>query len=69
MKKNKQTTLESWMLVNGKPGDVFYSGRMDKDITALATHYKKKVSTERILVISGLRNKPTTKQITKITLL
>ena len=34
-----QRTLESWMMVNGRDGDFFYTHKKDRAITAIATYY------------------------------
>lgn len=65
----KQTTLESWMLVNGKRGDVFYTDKEDRIISASAHYYKRDVSTERVVVVSINAVDPTAKRITKVTIL
>ena len=46
------TTLESWAIINLKSGSTFYSEKKDKDITAIASHYKRKVKTERVIFVS-----------------
>jgi hypothetical protein len=67
---NKGTrTLESWMLVNGKDGDVFYTHKKDKDITALGTYYNRRIYTERLILVDNCKDKPGVKPITKVTLL
>lgn len=68
-KKGTTTTLESWIIINGKDGDSFYTNKKDKDITALASYYNRKVHTERLVVIDGLKDNPTAKPITRVTLL
>ena len=67
---NKGTrTLESWMMLNGKDGDVFYTHKTDRAITAIATYYNRKVYTERVILVHGFRDKPSVKPITRVTLL
>lgn len=68
-RKNQTYTLESWMIVNGKKGDIFYSHKMDRHLTAISTHRGRKISTERLLVITSAKSKPSACYITKVTLL
>lgn len=69
MKKEKQYTLESWMMANGKPGDVFFSEKMDRHLTAIATHHQRKIKTERLIVVTTAKSNPSASTLTKITLL
>jgi hypothetical protein len=69
MKGRKVKSMESFAIINGKPGDSFYTHKKDKDVTAIATYYKKKVSTERIIAISKKEDSPISTMITKVTLL
>jgi len=66
---NKQSTMESWMIVNGKAGDHFYSDKMDRHITAISTYYKRKIVTERLITITTGGKEPKGKYITKVTIL
>jgi hypothetical protein len=68
MKKGERT-LESWMIANGKEGDYFYSDKMDKHLTAIATHHKRKIKTERLITVTTGKPIPIAKNITKVTLL
>jgi hypothetical protein len=49
---NKISSLESLALTNLKKGQSFISYKRDKDITAISSYYKRKVKTERILIIN-----------------
>jgi len=70
VKKGTVRTMESYMIKNGKPGDQFYSNKKDKDLTAIATQHKRKITTNRLIVVDGTSQyHPTVKGITKITLL
>jgi hypothetical protein len=70
MGRNKgQSTMESWMIANGKPGESFYSDKIDRHLTALSTHYQRKIITERLITITTGGKEPQSKYITKITLL
>jgi hypothetical protein len=60
-------TLESIALTTLKPGNCFYSHKQDKDLTAIASYYKKKIKTERLMLINP--QKTTIEKITKITIL
>jgi hypothetical protein len=68
-RKNKQYTLESWMICNGKEGDVFYSEKTDRHLTAFATHHSRKISTERILAVTTAKSTPECRYIVRVTLL
>ena len=61
-----QITLESWMIANAKPGKVFYSEKADKDLTAIASYYKREIITERLIAVT---NEPVAFKLTKVTLL
>lgn len=64
---HKITSAESICLITLKSGSVFYSHKKDKDITAIASYYKRKVKTERVLIVNPQKN--TIQQITKVILL
>ena len=66
---NKTQALESLALLNGKVMQVFYTHKKDKDITALATYYSRKVNTERLIVLEGTKDKPKANTITKVTII
>jgi hypothetical protein len=59
--------MESLALTTLKHGDCFYSHKQDKDLTAIASYYKKKIKTERLILINP--QKTTIEKITKITIL
>lgn len=62
-------TIESWALNTLKKG-IFYTPKPDKDITALAVYYKRKVLTERVVVIEQKNGgDPIAKKLTKVTIL
>ena len=61
-------TLESWMLLNGKAGDAFYTEKTDKDMTARATYYNRQIKTERIIAVKRDVSIPTCILITRIIL-
>lgn len=62
-------TMEVWMIVNGKKGEQFYSDKLDRHLTAISSHYKRKILTERMIVITTGGKKPISKYIVKVTLL
>lgn len=68
-RKNQQYTLESWMIANGKKGDQFYSHKMDKHLTAISTHHGRKITTERVIVVTSAKSSPNCSYLTKVTLL
>jgi hypothetical protein len=67
-KETDPKTLESLMLKHGKVGEVFFSMREDRLITAAANYYKRTVTTERMLLVSSAKAEPTAEYITKVTL-
>lgn len=62
-------SIESWAVVNGKEGDVFYTEKKDKDITSIATKFGKKVSTEKVILITISKPAPEVKFVTKVTII
>jgi lipoprotein-anchoring transpeptidase ErfK/SrfK len=66
---NKTTTIESLSIINGKDFSIFYTTKKDKDVTALASYYGRKILTERLIVISGGKETPKATTLTKVTLL
>jgi len=64
-----QRTMESWMIVNGNKGEHFYSDKMDRHLTGISAHYKRKIITERLITITTGGKEPKSKYITKVTLL
>lgn len=63
-----QSTMESWMILNGKVGDEFYSKKVDRHLTAIATHHNRKITTERLLVVTTGGKTPKAEYITKVKL-
>lgn len=68
-RKNKQYSMESWMIANGKEGDVFYSEKLDRHLTAIATHHSRKISTERVLVVTTAKSTPECRYLVRVTIL
>jgi len=63
----KGRTVESISLLTLKAGQSFYTEKQDKDITAIASYYNKKVSTERLFVLNPQSG--ATKRVVKVTVL
>lgn len=63
------STIESWMIANGEAGEHFYSDKMDRHLTALSSHHKRKILTERLIATTTGGKEPISKYITKVTLL
>jgi hypothetical protein len=66
---SKQRTVESWAIANAKPGTVFYSNKIDRHLTAIATIHKRKIQTERLTAITAWSETPRAFKITKVTIL
>ena len=64
-----RNTIETWMMQNAKSGDVFYSDKMDKHLTAMANYYKRAIKTERLLTVSPIWEEQSVTKITRITFL
>ena len=71
MSKPKGTlySIESIFIAKSKPGSIGFTQKSDRQLTSLATFYKRKIKTERVIVISGTKEKPVAKGITKITII
>jgi len=67
-KSAKTKTIESFAMLNYVSGDVFYTHKQDKDITAIANYYKRSVKTERMIAIDSEKHSRI-ETITKVTLL
>ena len=63
----QKTSLESLALTSLKKGKFFYSKKADKDLTAIASYYKKKIKTERLFIINP--QKITIEKLTKVIIL
>lgn len=64
----RQSTLESWMIANGKKGEHFYSDKKDSHLTAISTHHNREIITERLIIITTAKKEPVCKHITKVTI-
>ena len=73
MKKGRKvgsvTSMEGWMMQYGEKGEMFYSGKTDRALTAIANHTKRKIKTERMIVVGGSQTNPFTDTVVKVTLL
>lgn len=62
-------TVESLFLTTGKIGDTLLTKATDANITSRAGYYKRKVRTERVLVLSKINDKNLVhERMTKITI-
>jgi hypothetical protein len=68
MKKGTIRTIETFAMRNYKKGDVFYSHKKDKHLTAIATHEGVSISTERMVAMDSKEHKRI-EFITKVTIL
>jgi hypothetical protein len=66
--KGSSTDYESHMIKTLNEGEVFYTQKVDKTITAIASYYQKKVKTERLIIVSGSFTLPLCDTITKVTM-
>jgi len=48
----KKSSLESILLTTLKKGKYFYTEKCDREITAISSYYKIKVTTERLIVFN-----------------
>jgi hypothetical protein len=61
--------MESWMIANGKSGHHFYSDKIDRHLTAIASAHDRKITTERLITVTTGGKIPESKYITKVTIL
>jgi hypothetical protein len=76
MRKPNKPSYESYMIANGKEGQVFYSPQLDVDLSSLASKLGRKIRTENYygLKVSikkegRKRGVPEVMNLTKVTLL
>ena len=62
-------SMESWMILNGKPGEVFYTEKSDRYLTAVSRYYNKKINTERVVMVTRSKLNPEATSVTKVTIL
>ena len=61
--------MESWMMANGKYGATFYSVKLDRHLTSIASHHNRRITTERLVLITTAKSNPIASRLTKVTLL
>ena len=64
----KKAYTESMFIKHGKVGEVYYSNKDDKNITAIASFYKRNVVTQRVLMVEYTLDIPVTNNCVKIVL-
>ena len=75
MKVSSRPSYESFMLQNGRKGQVFYTSQKDNNITTLASRFGVKITTENMFAIKSsqkrkvMSDKPEAIWIVKVTLL
>jgi len=76
MKGTIRPSYESYMILNGKEGQVFYSPQLDIDLTSLASKLGRKIKTENYYALKvsikregRRRGVPEVINLTKVTLL
>ena len=76
MRKPNRPSYESYMILNGKEGQVFYSPQLDLDLTSLAIKLGRKIRTENYYALKvsikregRKRGVPEVINLTKVTLL
>ena len=76
MRKPSKPSYESFMILNGKEGQVFYTPQLDIDLTSLASKLGRKISTENYYALKSSIKKEGRKRVvpevinlTKVTLL
>ena len=62
------STIETFAMRKYKQGDIFYSHKKDKHLTAIASHEKIKIKTERMIAIDSEKHTKI-EFITKVTIL
>lgn len=65
---NKPNTPEALFLLNCKAGATFYTAKDDKSMTAISVYYKRKISTERMILVS-YSSEISAEKLTKVTIL
>lgn len=60
-------TLEAMAISSLKKGQVFFTKKTSKDMTAISVYYNRKIKTERLLTLNVTSGK--TSKIVKVTLM
>lgn len=68
MKKGPIRTIEAFAMRNYKSGQVFYSHKKDRHLTAIASHEGVKIKTERMVAMDSTKHKRI-EFLTKVTIL
>lgn len=63
----KQRSLEAFALNSLSKGQQFFTKKQDKDITAIAGYYEKKVKTERLFLLNPQSGK--SEKVVRVTIL
>jgi hypothetical protein len=67
--KGTLQTIESQVMSTAKPGDHFYTEKGDRHLTAIANYHKKRIKTERLIVVTTNTDNPIAWKITKVIIL
>lgn len=62
-------TCEAWAMLNLPSGSVFYSDKAARHLTALASHYGRKIATSHLIAVTSAKINPSAKVIIQITIL
>jgi hypothetical protein len=60
MRKPNKPSYETFMILNGKKGQVFYSQQTDKSITSISSKFNRKITTENIIGIKTSQKRKST---------
>lgn len=66
--KGKTMCVESYLISNLQISNHFYSDKEDKQLTAIATYFNRKITTERLIAVKTGKE-TSSKYITKVTIL
>lgn len=65
----KMKHLESFMLSTADAGESFISNRSTNVLTGLADYYNRKITTEKMIVISAFKKELSTEFMTKVVII
>lgn len=63
------SNYESWAMENAKEGTSIISYKEDRNLTASANYYERKILTQRIVIIEGSVTEPIAVPAVKVTFL
>jgi len=63
------SNYESWAMENAKEGTSIVSYKEDRNLTASANYYERKILTQRIVIIEGSVTEPIAVPAVKVTFL